>query len=416
MKIEGLRNILMKKAHGDSMRSFLYHMADTHLVRYVNESLEKMAKGKSPKAANALLQSFGKSLPASPKMTQMIYDYLSHHGTRYKSALKSKNQGLAAKHITKFIKGLHLIDKLTNDGNNNHTEPSPEQVAINPNLKTALLDFKAAKDGKKIGTSWVDTKPWERNAYLDKKSGGHPSPYHTDHYTTHTKGVARDHANHMYLQQAPHFSYHDDKEVVAGNHNKAWPLEQTMVNGRYVHIDDNHQSTGEYEPHTLDEHPILSDEYRKLHGGKNYLMFDVPSKGLTPQDQQKYDQGVSEWRQKYLLDPTKYTSLIKKDPNIGSQPSAPVHADVEPLDLEYHKNASQSSSPSTSASSSSLASNDSSMNDVRAEIARIRGGSAPAAAPAAAPTAAPAATPATNKKLSMGDVQAEIDRIRKLKG
>lgn len=273
-------------------------MGDDHLVKYVYESLEKMAayKGLSKKP-NSLILNFADELQTNKKLAKMMYDHLSHHATRYKAALKDNKPEVAGQHMGKVFNALHLIDKMVNDAEVNHTGG-----AINQHT-----------------TKWVDPKPWERSAYTNKSSDGHPSPYHTDHYSTKTKGLGREHKTYSYLQQSPHHAYVN--EVHGHGHSEAWPLEEITFNGKHLHIDDEHKSSGQFEPHTFDNHPILKDMY-------------VANKDVNADVSTRHRDNVSKFEDSHLEG---YSPLDRSNPDVGSKKPGKVHGDVKPLDIEFHR-------------------------------------------------------------------------------
>ena len=273
-------------------------MGDDHLVNYVYESLEKMAAYKGlGKKPNSLILNFADELQTNKKLAKMMYDHLSHHATRYKAALRDNKPDLAGQHMGKIFNSLHLMDKMINDAEINHTGG-----AINQHT-----------------TKWVDPKPWERNAYTNKAADGHPSPYHTDHYSTKTKGLGREHKTYSYLQQAPHHAYVN--EIHGHGHSGAWPLEEITINGKHLNIDDEHKSSGNFEPHAFDEHPILKDMY-------------IANKDVNADTSAKYRDKLSVFEDTHL---SNYIPMDRSNPDIGSKKPSKVHDDVAPLDVEMHR-------------------------------------------------------------------------------
>jgi hypothetical protein len=343
MKIDSFKQVLLKKtAENSSLQSFIYHMRDDYLSQYIQESLEKMAKRDVSKNPNALVLDFAnRNLSTSGKWAKMMYDHLSHHATRYKAALKSGNSSVANQHMLRIFKNLHLIDKITRDGSRNHAPHDPD-------MGTGL---------DKHSTDWVDTKPWERNLMNKEKDPSsakyHPSPYHTDHYTRDTKGLALaslNHSNFGFLQQSPHFSYAD--EIHGHGHAKAWPLEETKINGKHIHIDDNHVSKGSYEPHPFDEHPVLNSMY-------------IANKDVGERESKHYSDKAADFMEKHFRN---YKTMHSSNPDIGSAKSVSAHRDVEPLDYVHHLSIKDPSFKRTPVGSSQPAK------------------SSPVAAPASAPT------------------------------
>ena len=310
MKLNNFKEILLKKSSDNiSLQSFIYHMKDDYLVDYVYESLQKMAANKGGhKRPNMALTAFANSI--KPGHADMIHDALSHHATKYKSALKAQKALAAAgkteeaaqarkvanSHMGSFYKTVHMLDKILHDGNKNHT-PGGDSLTMHV----------------------IDPKPWERNKYTGRsQSKGESSPYKQDHYSTDTKGWARDTSDYSFLENAPHHSYVE--EIHGHGHSKAYPLEETKINGKHIDIDDKDQYSGQYTPHVFDSHPVFqvykkSNEDLKGPAAVKFMM-----------DSMNFDKGnLKDFMDKY-----------NPHPERGSKKSAAVHDDIEPLNIDTH--------------------------------------------------------------------------------
>jgi len=293
MRIDKFKELLIKKA-GDnrSLQTLIKYARDEYLLENIIESLEKMARISQHRNANFAVKNFGSEI--DPELhPNMFHDALSHHASQYKSALKNKNNDVANQHAGQIFKYMHLLHKLTDDGGIDHT-------------------------GGHLKVDAIDPKPWERSHYSEEN--GRSS-------STNTKGWARSMKDYSWLQSAPHHSY--KKEVKTHGHNGAYPLEQIKVNDKYLHIDDIDESTGKYEPHPLDHHPILS-HYKK------------PSKDFSEDHYNDYLSSVDKYHDEdghmdaYF---DKHEALSQKDPEAysarGSKVSDPVHdPHPTPLSLE----------------------------------------------------------------------------------
>lgn len=234
MKLDNFKELLSKKAgDNDNLKLLIKYMRDDYLVDHVMESLNKMAAIYSKKNPNHALMNFGTSM--DPEVEgDMIHDALGHHASQYKAALKSGDKRLADRHMQKIFDLMHMSDKLTRDGLNDHSNG-------------------------KLKVEGVDPKPWERSKFADQHESGK--------FKTDTKGWARStkergpdnawHANFDWLRGLPHDSY--NKETDVHGHKDAYPLEQIKVNGKHIHVDPDAEYNGEFIEHPFDSHPIMSN-------------------------------------------------------------------------------------------------------------------------------------------------------------
>lgn len=308
MKLNNFKEILLKKSSDNTtLQSFIYHMKDDYLIDYVYESLQKMAANRGGhKKPNMALTAFANSV--KPGHVDMIHDALSHHATKYKSALKAqkaltasgdtKGAAQAGKvantHMNTFYKTVHMLDKILHDGNKNHTP------------------------GESLKMSVVDPKPWERNKFTNPGNKGESNQYKQDHYATDTKGWARDATDYSFLQKAPHHSYVE--EVHGHGHSKAYPLEETKINDKHIDIDDKDKYTGDYTPHAFDSHPVF-DIYKKSNEdvkGPAAVKFMMDSMNFDKNNLRDFMQGHN------------------PHPDRGTTKSASAHEDVAPLNIDSH--------------------------------------------------------------------------------
>lgn len=294
MKLSSLREILLRKSlSNQTLKSFVYHISDDHLLKYVTESLEKMAaKPGASKSTNQLITDFASDVANSSILPKMMHDHLSHHATRYASALKAGNKDLAGKHMQKIFNNLYLTQKMIHDGGINHTG--------------------GAISNDSSQTSWVDPKPWERHRYTNTGPDGK--------FQTALNGIKRNFNSapyYDYLQGAPHSSYAN--EVHGHGHKKAWPVEEIKINGKHIHIDHNHQHKDSFEPHIFDSHPIM--DYNLINT-KPANINDQMISDFTDKSQNFLDTHAS----------GSYVPMHVKNPELGSTKSAQAHPEVTPLD------------------------------------------------------------------------------------
>lgn len=303
MKLNSFKELLLKKAQDNKSLQFLVkNIQNDFFVDYIIESLEKMAAAKNP---NQAVKDFGSKMDEHGE-GDMIYDALSHHASKYKAALNAGQSNVANQHMHQYVKTMGMLGKLTEDADRNHTQVPGSNPPHN-----------------KLNVHSISPHAWERQKFLD------PAPSHRPDldFNRKTKGwSAHEHLNdYGYLQGAPHESH--AKNVAKHGHTGAYPLEETMINGRHIAIDDNVENPKVYEPHVFDTHPIMSHFNKKT------------AEHLGP-EQAKYMQDTMEWNKRNKSEDSPYSKLIEKrgeDAHFarGKEKSAPVHKQVDnPLSLD----------------------------------------------------------------------------------
>lgn len=326
MKLEGFRELLLKKSADADLDNMIRFVRDDILADIIVESLEKMARAKSKgDHANMALRDFG--LEMDPELhPAMIHDALGHHASRYKAALRDNRKDLANSHAKQIFNIMDMADQAQK---HSHGKLDIKAVPIHPWERNAKPDtFKARMDsiksrmdaGEEVSPreiKWLSDNPVTRG----KKKPGQ--------YVSDTDGWRYRSKDYGFLQGAPHHSY--SSEVEGHGHLGAYPMEEIRVNGKYVHIDDiSSDDLKGYEQHPLDHHPIM-DHYSK------------PASKRTPEhDQQYLDQKEKFYDSRHMESYwDKHEKLESSDPEAysqrGSQASDPVHAEVEPLDLSKPK-------------------------------------------------------------------------------
>lgn len=295
MKIEGFKELLLKKAdENPNLQLLIKYMRDEYLIDHVSESLEKMAAIYSRKNPNAAIMHMGTHMDPETE-GDMIYDALSHHASHYKAALKNNKDNIADSHMKKIFQIMHMTDKMTRDGLNDHSHG-------------------------KLKVEAVDPKPWERAGYTKKNEK-------TGKFSTDTKGWGRHGSDYSWLRDKPHDSY--DKETDIHGHKDAYPLEHIKVNGRYIDIDDV-DHTGKHESHPFDHHPIM--EHYKAAPGTD------PNKHHTEEKHAKYLEAHDAYHDSEHMENywNKVDERGDKHYNRGADPSESPHA-FKPTDIDTSK-------------------------------------------------------------------------------
>lgn len=295
MSLNSFRELLIKKAGDSSLENLIYFLREDTLADMVIESLEKMANAKHKgDSANVPVRDFGLEMDPETE-PNMMHDALSHHASHYKAALAANRPDLANQHAKQIFRLVDLGKKAEKHSNGKlHVEAVPVQPwERNSNTKTLTADSKPVQAGnRKIGDFVTNTKGWGYRG-----------------------------SNFDFLQQAPHESYGD--EVRKHGHNKAYPMEQIRVNGKYLDIDDvSPDELKGYKTHPFDHHPIMNH-------------FEDPASKRSPEADAQYRQQHEEYQSSPHMDEY-FSRQEAMDPakaeSRGSKPSDPVHADVAPLD------------------------------------------------------------------------------------
>lgn len=329
MKLNNFKELLLKKSEDNqNLQVLIKYIRDDYLVDHVIESLEKMAASYSKKNPNHAVMHFGTHMDKDTE-GEMIHDAVSHHASHYKAALDAGNNKVADQHMSQVFKMMHMGDKLTKDGLNDHSHG-------------------------KLKIEAVDPKPWERAKYATKNDQGK--------FKTDTKGWSRQGANPNYdfLRSAPHESYKE--EVKTHGHSGAYPLEEMKINDKHVHIDDVEHS-GKFEPHSFDSHPIMSHYSRspKAHDSLNHDNY------LKEHDDFHGDGGGID---------SYFDSVEARDPKEhearGSVKAGAIHKKVDGLNLDDAPVVEETKAEAVSAEPE-LPKKAPSLDEMKAKLAAIRG-------------------------------------------
>ena len=297
MELDNFKELLLRKsADNEDLQLLIKYIKDDYLVDHVVESLEKMAASDANRKTNSAVKHFGTHMDEHVE-GEMIHDQLSHHASHYKAALKAGEKDVADQHMKKIFNTMYMLQKVTRDGKENHT------------------------DGK-LTASAVDPKPWEENLKHDK--------------TSDTYGWKEDRTNWDHMRQAPHAGrpnqldddgnikkkYKKDRylgEIKGHGHDKSYPLEEIKINDKHIHIDDDIEHSGKFEEHSFDSHPII-EHSRTANKHHNE---DAHSKYLEAHDSFHDEGGGADnyWDMVDTRDPKAHAAR-------GSSKSDPVHHEV----------------------------------------------------------------------------------------
>lgn len=294
MKLDNFKELLLKKSEdNNNLKLLIKYMRDDYLIDHVVESLEKMAASYSKKNPNASVKHFATNM--NNFKSGMIHDALSHHASHYKAALEAGDKKVADDHMRQIFKTMHMTDKFTKDGINDHS-------------------------GGRLKISAVDPKPWERSDYTNttNKKGEDTGKFVTD-----TMGWKRhgSNINYDWLRDQPHESYKD--EVSRHGHNKAYPLEEIKVNDKHIDVSDV-EHEGKFTPHPFDSHPIYKhyNQSPSAHGAEDKTKY--------LEERESFHSDESGGKNQYRA---KLANMSKEDyAKRGSVKANPVHKDIEGLD------------------------------------------------------------------------------------
>jgi hypothetical protein len=311
MKLDSFRELLIKKTRDSSLENLISFVHDEVLADIVLESLEKMARAKHKgDAANVPIRDFGVEM--DPELEpEMLRGALGHHISHYKAALRDGRKDLANDHARQVFRLVDMADQAQK-----HSQGKLHVEAVSPH-------------------------PWERNAKARQFTAedkpvlaGNKKP---GQFVTDTKGWRHRGSDYGFLQQAPHESY--SNEVRKHGHNKAYPLEQIRVNGKYVDVKDvPTQDLKGYEEHEFDKHPIMNH-------------FEKPTSQRSPEDDTRWRTEHEAYQSSPHIDKhfEKQAASEAADPEAhaksGSAPSMPVHADVAGLNPKIDTPATSSAAP-----------------------------------------------------------------------
>jgi hypothetical protein len=248
----------------------------------------------------------------------MIHDALSHHASQYKAALKAGRKDLANSHAKQIFRTVDLADQAqgSSDGKLHIEAVSPHPWERNAKAKTFVeSDGPVQRGNKKVGQFVNDTKGWRYRG-----------------------------SDYSFLQQAPHEAY--SNEVRKHGNLGAYPMEQIRVNGKHLDIKDvDPADLKGHESHPFDHHPIMEH-------------FETPAGSRTPEMDKQYTSDHDSYQGSPHMDKyfDKHDAMKEADPegyaSRGSKPSAPVHGEVSPLQIQRPEYKSDTATQRTEPASS----------------------------------------------------------------
>jgi hypothetical protein len=326
MELKGFRELLLKKAQGNSTLQMLIAFAkDDILADKVIELLEKMAKPSVAmgRSANAPVVSFAGKLKNSD--VKMMRDHLGHHLSHYKAALKAsqdpsadpkkaaQHRDVADQHLNKLIPAMHLIGKAAPHSNGllglDYTVPRAwEENYTRP-------DQVRPSDGK---TPIEETQGLNRRPRKTQRNPLHES--HPDYEKLNSergKGSARAVSDYRYLEIPPHPLSTRGDHVLPNDkgehvpHKGGYPFERIQV-GNPMDVDKKEahlhlfepKDVEKFTPHPFDEHPIQA-------------LADVPQKDLKDHPRMvEFADSLANWHQgdTHMNWLKQYKDEIKSDP------------------------------------------------------------------------------------------------------
>ncbi len=321
-QLESFRELLLKKAGDASLENLVAFVRDDVLADLVIESLEKMARAKHKgDAANAPIRDFGVEMDPETE-PKMMHDALSHHASQYKAALKGGNQDVANQHAKQIFRISNLADQAQkhSQGKLNFEAVSPHAWERQGKPETFGDRIGRLQDAQKQGAISPKDEEWLGNNPVTRGSKK-PGQFVTDTKAWNYKGP-----DFGFLKQQPHESYAN--EIRRHGHDKAYPLEQMKVNGQHLDVQDVDPSEAQsYKEHPFDKHPIMNH-------------FEDAASSRTPEKDAQWRKEHQDYQSSPHMDQhfDKQAKLEEANPeayaNRGKEPSAPVHDEVDPLDVK----------------------------------------------------------------------------------
>ena len=303
MGLKGFRDILLKKAEGDSRLEILVEsIGQDRLANKVIESLKKMARltaaaGRNP---NSALSAYAGKMDDSD--VAQLRDALGHHVSHYRGALKAmhgatdptekgKLRSVADQHLNKIVPLSHLAARAERHSNGRIAADLPPirawqanytgthkfpNSSLDANGKSTVTD---PVTGETVGPGppgeeLIGTEGWGGRASKSKKAG-------------HDQNKSRATPDYRYLEMPAHPEHDSLSETT---HRGGFPFEDIRVGSPnevdagmgHLHLPD----TGEvkqYVPHEFDQHPIND-------------IFDVPEGKLSPEKKAKFAEDLANWK------------------------------------------------------------------------------------------------------------------------
>jgi len=285
MGLNSLKQLLLKKTDNEELSQYIDLLDDSNFMGFVFESLQKMAAINQNDKSNHTINWAAKHL--LPAHHEMYKDALSHHASSYNAALKSGNTTLADEHMKQTMKLLNFGTRLGKHSYKDHND-------------------KHTTGSDKLNVEAVPDQPWQKN--------GRKQPRGAFGWT--------DAADYNHLRQSPHghgpYASEINKHRKEGNDfTSGWPIEQTKVNGKHINIDHEQESSGAYQSHAFDSHPIM--EY-----------YDKAQHKMTDKDHMNFIDEATKWHAPDNPNVNKWFDKQenKKSDFTGDSPSKQVHPEL----------------------------------------------------------------------------------------
>jgi hypothetical protein len=309
MLIPNFRQLLTLKAKAYEdlkLFSLVKNISDFELENSLIESLEKMAKlsshvGKNP---NSGLLTFAGSMQNDD--VHMLQDALSHHVSRYKTALKSmhastdqsdrkKMRSIADQHLSKIVPLVHLAARSEPHSNGRISADVPPIRAWQANYTGhhKFKDYPAVAthpDGKITikdpvrGNKEYTGRP---NAELIGTEGWGGRPSASGRQAGHNHNNSRSSVDYRYLEMPINQNHPEAAET---HHKGGFPFEDIRIGsaedvaagGGHIHVEDV-PNIDSYVPHEFDAHPVHS-------------IFDIPDSKFTDSQKSKFINDLNNWK------------------------------------------------------------------------------------------------------------------------
>jgi hypothetical protein len=302
MSFQSLKQLLLRKTNNEELDRYIELLGNSGFMSFVSESLNKMASNKNNDANNHAMNWYAKH--SLPTHTDMYRDALGHHTSHYKAALESGNKELADKHMSQAMRLLNFGSRM---GSHSYTDHNGDHV----------------EGGDKLNLDAVPDQPWQKWSQQQPKGN----------FGVILKKPSEK-SNYDHLRGSPHG--HKDYAMEIDGHRKrgndftsGWPAEQTKVNGKYIDVDHELESPGEYKEHAFDSHPVL-DYYSK------------PQAKMTDEDHANFIDKAVKW---HSPDNKKvndwFDAQDAKPMSDGSTASAPVHPEL----ADYNEESGEEHNP-----------------------------------------------------------------------
>lgn len=255
MKLDSFKELLLKKADGDSiLQTLIKYSSDEIIANKVIEALEKMAISDINRTRPTVIGTqFGRRMRHHPHLPEQMRHAIGHHFSHASAAHKAGNEKLANKHLHNALRIMHITDvaeKAQHDTGKTHAVPIKIHA---PKIDPWERTFKEQKYGD------------PEHAHKIAPGGSKADKYTANDFVNVNKGLPIIHrrADLSFLLGAPSSKanprhYQNQQKSTGQIHTGAYPGHEVKINGKHVPIDSDIMSTNEFVPHSFDEHPIMN--------------------------------------------------------------------------------------------------------------------------------------------------------------